>query len=100
MTNTMLLLAQIAHLRDRMGKKIMEENISLDCNIMKYMDLYKFMYMIENQSIYFTRVDKFTDKNEGHFPRKIYEIAKSITVFNPDGESSNKGILNRVNEMK
>ena len=45
----------------------------------RYMSLEKFANILEKQSLFFTRADKFDDKFEGHIPRHIMSIYKSAS---------------------
>lgn len=43
----------------------------------RYMDLTKFMDMIQNRTLFFTRADRFEDKYEGSFTKSIKEKIES-----------------------
>lgn len=49
-----------------------------DAVLWRYMSLEKFANFLATQSLFFTRADKFDDKFEGHIPRQIMSIYKSV----------------------
>ena len=49
-----------------------------DAVLWRYMSLEKFANILATQSLFFTRADKFDDKFEGHIPRQIMSIYKSV----------------------
>ena len=50
-----------------------------DAVLWRYMSLEKFANILATQSLFFTRADNFDDKFEGHIPRQIMSIYKSVT---------------------
>jgi len=53
-------------------KFINEELIEEDSYLWRYIDLHKFLSFIFNKSLYFSRLDKFEDKNEGISLKQVY----------------------------
>ncbi|MBN1639089.1 MAG: hypothetical protein JW866_08985 [Ignavibacteriales bacterium] len=51
-----------------------------DTIIWRYMDLWKFLDIIENNKLYLTRLDQFEDKYEGRIPKRI---TKNLEENNP-----------------
>jgi hypothetical protein len=60
-----------------------------NCEIWRYMDFPKFQSMIQRGSIFFSRVDKQTDKLEGEYPiRMLDELERRLgTIKSDDGAS-------------
>lgn len=54
-----------------------------------YMDLWKFIEMIETESVYFRRLDKFEDKWEGSLPKWLVEGLTNAKSF-PGNEEATK----------
>jgi hypothetical protein len=48
----------------------------------RYMSFTKLMWMLENQALYFTRIDKFEDHFEGAWPKDDLERLNKISGFN------------------
>jgi hypothetical protein len=55
--------------------RILEDNLVISDNdfLWKYLDLYKFLYLVQTNKIYFSRLDKFDDPLEGLSDRIIYD---------------------------
>ena len=51
--------------------KVFRDDINGNQRLWRYMNLPKFMEMIENNNLFFTRADKFEDKYEGAFTSKL-----------------------------
>lgn len=52
-------------------------------SLWKYMDIHKFLHFIHKKSLYFTRLDKFEDPNEGLPESIIRRIYESLELFPP-----------------
>lgn len=56
-----------------------------NCKIWRYMDLSKFVWMIQNKALFFANFKNFDDPFEGRFPYEdVIEICKSIRKENKD----------------
>lgn len=69
---------------------ILEDNLVIEDDdfLWKYLDLYKFLYLLQRNKIYFNRMDKFEDPLEGLsdkiiFDKFIYDQTSSFEVPNP-----------------
>ena len=70
-----------------------------DATLWRYMSLEKFANILATQSLFFTRADKFDDTFEGHIPRQIMSIYRSvISIYEEEhyGELSHSPGLNSV----
>ncbi len=64
----------------------------LGIQIWRYMDLPKFISLLDEKALYFTRADKFADPFEGSFPRRTVEARHEIfKKFNLDPHSWTSG---------
>lgn len=64
-----------------------EENLANDQILWRYMDLAKFVSMLESNALWLARADSFPDKHEGKFPdemRKLIEKAYEVGFKNTD----------------
>ena len=59
---------------DNNDQNIQRENYSDSDIIWRYMDLSKFLSILEYRQLYLTRIDKFEDKFEGSFPIEDFKI--------------------------
>ena len=64
-----------------------EENLANDQILWRYMDLAKFVSMLESNALWLARADSFPDKHEGKFPdemrkliEKAYEVGFKILI--------------------
>jgi hypothetical protein len=71
-------MAQKISLGNINNNTISVDNKFIDGNptIWRYMDFTKFVYMLENQSLYFCRSDRLGDKFEGSYPNQNLEKLK------------------------
>ena len=51
-----------------------------DTKIWRYMDITKFLSLLDLEQLYFTRIDKFNDPFEGALPRPFIERLSSVVV--------------------
>ena len=73
-----------------------------DAILWHYMSLEKFVNILEKNSLFFTRADKFDDTFEGHVPRQIMSIYRSaISIYEKKhfGELSHSPGLNSVRDL-
>ena len=61
-----------------------------DIKIWRYMDFTKFVSMLENQGLFFSRADKLGDRFEGTYPKAEFEtwMKNSATIGVPAGATS------------
>lgn len=67
--------------------------------IWRYMDLSKFLYLLNAKQLFFTRLDKFQDKYEGEFPQKDFETINNSFIesyINTGYSISRKDFLNTI----
>jgi hypothetical protein len=50
---------------DELGININPDNIPEDKIVWRYMALWKFIHLLKNKTLWFTRIDKFDDHLEG-----------------------------------
>lgn len=61
-----------------------------DCKLWRYMDLSKFLWMLEHRSLYFCRADKFEDTHEATYPNRCVEMLRTaILATAPDAKMEN-----------
>jgi hypothetical protein len=78
----------------------MESKAIAACSkVRRYMNFEKFMDLIQNDRLYFCRVDQFEDAFEGYYTKLAYDIAKGITI-EADGKSSNTGLHDHTNLVR
>jgi hypothetical protein len=58
--------------------QIFEKPQNPEAKLWRYMDFTKFVSILENQALYFTRSDKFRDKFEGHIPNFNKNVAPNV----------------------
>lgn len=59
-----------------------------ELKIWHYMDFSKFIYLLENESLYFRRIDKLDDKFEGHY--SYNDLQKEIELYESFGQDQSK----------
>lgn len=65
-----------------------DETLSENQILWRYMDLSKFIFMLEKKSLWLTRADKFRDRHEGRFPKEMKQlIEKAYESFEVDESS-------------
>lgn len=75
-------------------------NLEKDPKILRYMDLTKLMDFVVFNRIYFCQVDQYDDIFEGLFPKRIYDLAKNITITKPNDTKSNNGIIEGTKQRR
>ncbi|MGE0076575.1 MAG: DUF2971 domain-containing protein [Bacteroidales bacterium] len=68
-----------------------------DQYLWKFLDLHKFLYLINERKIYFTRLDMFEDPNEGLPEKLIFELYLNEIFYDTDSLNSS---LFSTNEVK
>ena len=74
-----------------------------DAILWRYMSLEKFVNILEKNSLFFTRADKFDDTFEGHIPRQIMSIYRSVFSTYEEkhfGDLSHSPGLKTVQELR
>lgn len=68
--------------------------------ISRYLDLTRFLDIVHFNRLYFRQVDKYDDVLEGCFTKKIYDLAKCITITGDDGIPHNDEIIKETKRRR
>src|SRR4051794_14031371 len=55
--------------------------LDADVSVWRYMDLTKFLWMLQNKALYFASVPTMNDRYEGHYPQPLAPSEKSEEAF-------------------
>ena len=65
-----------------------EESLSIDTKLWRYMDLAKFVSLLDKKTLWLARSDTFRDQSEGRFPSEMRAaIEKAYESFDSEGDS-------------
>ncbi|MFK5914987.1 MAG: DUF2971 domain-containing protein [Woeseiaceae bacterium] len=74
-----------------------EENLAEDQILWRYMDLSKFISLLEKNALWLARADTFRDKHEGRLP---YDMRKLIDKAYIDFEKEDKPLIKNVDDFQ
>lgn len=73
-----------------------DENLADDQLLWRYMDLSKFISMLENKAIWLARVDTVKDKHEGRFPD---EMKRTLEEFYKNPSLNEKSSIENIDDF-
>lgn len=56
-----------------MIEHVIVNSLAGDDELLRYMGFEKFLYLVHNRKLYFSRADCFDDKFEGYYTKRVYE---------------------------